>query len=267
MSKGFLWFAINNDKNDYMELSFNLAKSLKIFCQQNKVCVITNENTKISKACEDVFDDIRILTHDDSVEEQWKLSNEYKAFSLSPFTHTIKLEADMLVTHNIDFWWNYLCQDNMIFSYDCYNHRGDRIKDVHYRELFQTNGLPNIYSGLTYFRKSKYAQEFYNLVGFVFKNWNYVKENVLINCHDEQATTDVAYALANKILDPLQQNKKDYDWFKFVHNKDRINDIEFIRDGFRYLNPVYDNNNFYIGPYRQSRLVHYHDKRYREILN
>ena len=39
--------------------------------------------------------------------QEWKLSNEWQVFNLTPFKHTIKLEADMLFTTNTDWWWNH----------------------------------------------------------------------------------------------------------------------------------------------------------------
>jgi len=47
MSKGFLWFAQNNDTTDYAALSVALAKSIKTHCKVNSVCVIADEHTKI----------------------------------------------------------------------------------------------------------------------------------------------------------------------------------------------------------------------------
>ena len=46
MSKRFLWFAQNNDKTDYVELSVKLAKSIKKHNKENNVCVVTDENSK-----------------------------------------------------------------------------------------------------------------------------------------------------------------------------------------------------------------------------
>jgi hypothetical protein len=42
MSKGYVWFALNNSTTDYIELSKELAKSIKKFNRQSQVCVITN---------------------------------------------------------------------------------------------------------------------------------------------------------------------------------------------------------------------------------
>ena len=90
MDRGFVWFALNNSKTDYIDLSRKLAHSIKQVNRHNKVCIITDKAIQ-----DDMFDFVKVLKHDDSAEQEWKLNNEYKVFGLTPFTHTIKLEADM----------------------------------------------------------------------------------------------------------------------------------------------------------------------------
>ena len=46
MSKGFLWFAQNNDTTDYVKCSIALAKSIKQHNKENAICVVTDENSK-----------------------------------------------------------------------------------------------------------------------------------------------------------------------------------------------------------------------------
>ena len=116
MSKGFVWFAQNNDKTDYVKLSIKLARSIKRFNKQNKICVITDEKSKFENKAIDI---VKILKQDDSAEHKTKWANECKAFNLTPFTHTIKLESDMLWTINTDWWWYHLWQNDLVFSVDC----------------------------------------------------------------------------------------------------------------------------------------------------
>ena len=255
MDKGYVWFALNNSTTDYIELSRTLANSIKKFNKHNKVCVITD------KPVEDkLFDFVKVLKQDDSAEQEWKLNNEYKVFNLSPFTHTIKLEADMMFTQNTDWWWNYLWQHDQVFSYHCRNYRDEVVEHSFYRKLFVRNDLPDVYNGLHYFRRSVKAKQFYDLCETIIKEWKTVKETILVNCHDDQPTTDVVYALANKIQEPLQQDKIDYEWFKFMHNKQHVNKINTKFKNDNYLYPLKVNKKLYIGGYVQSRICHYHNK-------
>jgi hypothetical protein len=203
MSKGFVWFAQNNDQVDYVKLSIELAKSIKQFNKENKVCVITDENSKFQNEAVDI---VKVLKQDDSHTHKIKWANEYKVFDITPFKYTIKLEADMLWTINTDWWWHYLWQHDLVFSVNCRNYRDKIVQDTVYRQLFVKNKLPNIYNGLMYFRKSKQSQKFFQLTEYITKNWSEVKTKMLINCHDKYPSTDVVFALAYRMLDPTNKN-------------------------------------------------------------
>lgn len=261
MSKGFLWFAQNNDTTDYAELSIELARSIKKYNKENTICVVTDSDTKINSEYIDV---VKVLGEDNSKDQKIKFSNEYKAFTLSPFTHTIKLEADMLFTSSTDWWWNYLCQHNMVFSIDCFNYLDTVVKATPYRKLFYKNLLSNVYNGLFYFRKSDISKHFFDICKTLTLNWSNVKEEFLKNCHDEYPTTDVIYALAKRIIDPTNQNQINYPWFKFLHNKPAINETV---DSLNHLYPIQLKDRIYLGGQRLNRLWHYYDKTTTKILN
>ena len=257
MSKGFLWFCQNNKDTDYVELSVALARSIKKYNKHNDVCVITDKNTKINS---EFIDIVKVLAYDESVNHDIKWGNEYKAFNLSPFKHTIKLAADMLWTSNTDWWWNYLWQYDMVFSIDAYNYRNILVKDLNYRPHHFRNCLPNIYSDLTYFRRSIKTVRFGQVCEAITKNWNQVCEQILINCHDQYPSTDIVYALASRIIDPTQTNTADFPWFKIIHNKKKINGLNHIKDQNNYLMPTIIDDKFYLGTNVINRPWHYVDK-------
>jgi len=257
MYRGFLWFAQNNDTTDYVELSIKLAESIKLWNKENKICVVTDERSKFQHRSVDV---VKVLKEDASAEHKTKWANEHKAFYVTPFTHTIKLESDMLWTTNTDWWWNHLWQHDLVFSVDCRNYKDSIITRTPYRKLFLRNCLPNIYNGLMYFRKSKRAQQFFDIARQVTENWNEVKKNMLINCHDEYPSTDVVFALAHRIVDPTDKSLIDYEWFKFLHHKPSVNGLDKCKDQNNYLFPNRHNNAYYLGDKRVSRVWHYFDK-------
>jgi len=257
MSKGFLWFAQNNSNTDYVGLSIKLAQSIKRWNKDNSVCVITDEKSKFQHPAVDV---VKVLNQDDSVDHEIKWANEHKAFHMSPFTHTIKLEADMLWTTNTDWWWYHLWQHDMVFSVDCRNYKDEIVKHTPYRALFVRNCLPNIYNGLMYFRKSKTAQKFFDTARHITMNWQEVKTTMLINCHDEYPSTDVVFALAYRLMDPTNTHLIDYEWFKFLHHKPAVNRLDRVGDHNNYLYPNQNGDAIYLGERRINRPWHYHDK-------
>jgi len=264
MSKGFLWIAQNNSSTDYVSASVRLCESIKKYCTINQVCLVTDASSKVPAG---IFDKVVVIEDDSSKQSECKMHNEWKVFHLSPFTHTIKLEADMLVTSNLDWWWNLLCQHDMVFSYNCRDYQDNIVKESPYRKLFRDNMLPDVYNGLHYFRRSRYSQNFYSLCKDIMQNWQYVQEQILINCHDKNPTTDVVYALANKLLDPLQTNKIDYEWFKFIHYKQGIQPMPGNRTLLNYVSPYSINGDICLGSYKINRIWHYHQKNIPEKLH
>ena len=264
MSRGFLWFCQNSSSVDYVECSRALAQSIKKHNRENTICVITDEHSRFQDPNVDV---IKVLKNDDSDTHSIKWANEHKAFQQSPFTHTIKLESDMLWTQNTDWWWNYLGQHDLVFSVDVRDYRDRVIKDTTYRKLFLKNNLPNIYNGLTYFRRSQRALKFYNICGTLTLNWQYVRDNFLINCHDEYPSTDVIYALAYRILDPACQQLIDYEWFKFVHHKPAVHGLDHVSNYDDYLLPLRVGDSIMLGAHRLDRVWHYVNKKTVEDLD
>lgn len=257
MSKGFLWFAQNNDKVDYVELSVKLAESIKRWNRDNTVCVVTDEKSKFEHKSVDI---VKVLKDDDSEGHDIKWANEHKAFDLTPFTHTIKLESDMLWTINTDWWWYHLWQHDIVFSVNCRNYRDEVVTTTPYREMFRKNHLPDIYNGMFYFRKSRKAQHFFRIVQSITNNWQVVKEKFLINCHDKYPSTDVVMALAYRMMDPTCRNIFEYEWFKFIHHKPAVNRLQHTKDQNNYLLPNSDGDAIYLGDKRVSRVWHYFDK-------
>ena len=265
MTKGFLWIAQNNSSVDYMKLSVDLCENIKKKCNTNSVAIITDRQTNVPQG---VFDEVIVMDDDDSKDIEWKLNNEYKVFSLSPFTHTIKLEADMIIPENVDWWWNHLQQHDLIFSYHCRDYQDVTVEYSPYRNINRQNLLPDVYNGLHYFRRSQRAFEFYKLCELIVKNWDYVKEHMLINCHEKHPSTDVVYGLASKIQDSTQQQSIKYDWFNFIHGKIGIHrNVHRDKTFYNYVSAYKVNDDYYLGGYRPNRPWHYHEKSIREQLN
>ena len=83
---------------------------------------------------------------------------------------------------------------------------------------------------------------------------------MLINCHDTYPSTDVVFALAYRILDPTDQHLIDYEWFKFLHHKPGVNNLDWVKDQNNFLFPNRSGDAYYLGERRVSRPWHYFDK-------
>lgn len=142
---------------------------------------------------------VTVLTEDQlPYGNQGGFANDWQVFKASPYRQTIKLEADMIVAGPIDHWWSLFEHRDVVVSQGCRDYYDRSATSRHYREILDNNNLPDVYNGITYWRVSAIAKEFFNIVRSIFENWpNYRK---LLKFPDEDPTTDVVYAMAVDII-------------------------------------------------------------------
>jgi hypothetical protein len=142
-------------------------------------------------------------------------------FAASPYTQTIKLEADMICVSNISHWWTNLQERDLAISLHCRNHFDQIITASKYRKVFIENNLPDVYNAITYWRYSQTANDFFRIVRQIFQNWNEYR-SLLKYCSEETPSTDLVYSIACLILGEETCTLPQADWFTMVHMKQHI---------------------------------------------
>jgi len=127
-------------------------------------------------------------------------ANDWQVFRASPYRQTIKLEADMIAAGPVDHWWTMFEKRDVVISQGCRDFYDQPADSRYYRKLFDENNLPDVYNAITYWRVSKTAQDFFNLVEKIFSNWSSYK--TLLKFPEEISSTDVVYAMAAQIIGP-----------------------------------------------------------------
>lgn len=218
MSKGIMIVAQNNDTTDYVHCARVLAKSIRKTNPHLSISLLTDVVLE-----DDVFDNTIEFPHMDRATDDWKLVNDWQVYDASPYDETFKIESDVLITRNIDSWWTACSQREIAIAHGCVDYKNNPSKIRDYRMIFDKNDLPDVYNGITYFKKGKNAELFFYTVRNIFENWDDYK-SILRYCPDnERATTDVVYALATILhgeencLIPSSINP-----LKWVHMKPRI---------------------------------------------
>ena len=187
--RGYLIPAIDTESVDYLSCAQQLARSIRQWHPDANISVIT------VKRCNDpVFDHVVPLPYGDL----GGFANDWQCFAASPYRQTIKLEADMFVASPIDHWWTLFEKRDVVISQGCKDLTNQPSDNRTYRKLFDVNSLPDVYNAVTYWRLSARAKEFFELVRNIFENWDRFK--ILLKFPDEQATTDVVYAMAAVIM-------------------------------------------------------------------
>lgn len=235
--RGYLIPAIGNV---YVACAEQLADSIRQWHPEANITILTRE----------------MLPHGDLV----GYANDWQCFATSPYRQTIKLEADMIATGPIDHWWTLLEKRDVVISQGCRDFYGNTGQSRYYRKLFDANNLPDVYNAITYWRVSKTAQEFFQLVKQIFEHWDQYK--TLLKFPDEQATTDVVYAMAAQIMGPETVTLPVGIGPLIVHMKRHIVPTR-TNDWTKEL--VWENTNpgLRINTIAQTGFVHYHVKNWR----
>lgn len=229
-TKGYITIAQNSEDNDYLEMSYALALSLKATQKINKLCVCVDEETKklITDRHREVFDAIvDIPWNDDAKGDKWKIHNKWKYSHMTPYHETIILDSDMIFTDSVDHWWDYLSTKNLWFCTNVKTFRNEDVTSDYYRKKFTLLNLPNIYSNFTYFKKSQETFMFFKMVELIMTHWNAYFDKFLSGMGQNWMSADIAYALAIQLLD-IEEETCDYnikDVPTFVHMKSMVQNI------------------------------------------
>jgi hypothetical protein len=261
MSFGYLLIVAEHDSVDYLKLAYGLALSIKNTQREgfDKVALVIDNKEKLSKLTSAwVFDHVI----------EWDQETYWDGRSwmdqLTPFEHTVCLDADMLFAEDYSHWAEYFIENSELYIANTgYTYRGELITDNYYRKTFVKNNLPNLYSMYTFFKKdSKMAGEFFELGRQIIKNPIEFSNVFLLEHKPKVLGTDEAFALAAKIMDIQDVIAYPLSFPRVVHMKPMVQNWPWPSDtwsdhvGF-YLNR---HGKLKIGNYQQHDIVHYVEK-------
>jgi hypothetical protein len=259
--QGFLTFAINNEDVDYLELAYLQCLNVKATQKNNSYAVIVDLETAqlLTEKHEKAFD--YVIKIPLNVQEN-PFNLEPAVFSLTPFKETIKLESDLLFTRSIDHWWTAFRLRDVCLSTGAKNILGTYSAVRKYRQLFDTNSLPDVYNGLMYFRYTQTAKQFFDLADYVFKEWDLIKMHLEGVDLDLAPTTDVVYALVALMMGDEAVTIPSMDFLNFVHMKSGFNGWSDARSWLDTVMHERAGDIIRINNVNQYAPVHYHDKTY-----
>lgn len=258
MNRGFCLLAQNNSKTDYVRQAYALALSLHRYNKDQKISLITND--PVPQKWQKVFDKIVPIPWTDSAaDSEWKIENRWKVYHASPYDETIVLEADMLITSNIEHWWTELSKRDLFFVSNVYTYRDELVISNHYRKTFVANELPNLYSALHYFKKGKTSKEFYALLEVIVNNWALFYSKYASEEYQKWCSIDLCAAIASKILGNKQEITDPNSYITFVHMKPRVQKWQIAPEFWtKAIGKYYtDEGKLFLGNYLQTKVLHY----------
>lgn len=262
MDKNFTLLA-QNGNNDYVKQACLCAMSIHATNPGSNVSLITNDN--VQEKYRQLFDHIvEIPWGDHAEEEDWKISNRWKIYHATPYSSTMVLDTDMLVLQNIDKWFEFLDNYDLFYTSNVLTYRGETISSDYYRKAFTQFKLPNLYSGLHYFKERPLAKEFYAWMEMITNNWQlFYKHHAGGKTFQKKCSMDLTAAITAKIMHCEDTITSKNAFPTFVHMKSKLQNWEkYDHMDWQKRISVYqdDNLDLYVGNYKQSGIFHYTEK-------
>ena len=279
MSNGILVLAQNSEKVNYVDQACALALSIKKSNPTTPISIITDDI--IEEYAVNLFDKIIPIPWGDLANKSnWKIENRWKIYHCSPYNETIVLDTDMIVLQDISHWWKFLKNYDVFFTTNVMTYRDTLLTSNFYRKTFESNNLPNFYSGFHYFKKSDFAHQFYTYLELVMNEWKKFYDIFLLTNCPQNVSVDVCAAIVAVLLDCVDNvsnrlAKIPY----FIHMKPQAQDWTtpsmYWQDSVNAY--VSNDGSIKIGNHLQSGILHYTEKnflentniikKYRELLN
>ena len=210
--QGYIILAQNTENINYVHCAETLAKTIKFYHPDAKICLLTDE--KVGPGF--LFDFVHKFPHPVS-EHAW--ANDWQVFEATPYRETIKLEADMILASEFDHWWTMFEHRDVVISQGCRDYHDQPSTNRYYRKFIDQNLLPDVYNAITYWRLSKTAQQFFDLVRQIFQNWTEFRR--LVKFSEDTPSTDFVYAMAAEIIGRERVTLPFATYPRIVHMKQR----------------------------------------------
>lgn len=269
--KGYVCVVQNNSKTDYLRLAYALALSIhNTQLKVNKLSIITDQKN-IPQKYRKVFDKVIKIKNDRAKAVDWKLHNIVDLYDYTPYNETVMLDSDMLFLDSVDHWWDKLQERNLWFTTNTRTYMNEpMLLDTRYREEFIKNDLPSVYNAFFYFRKSNQAKELFDQTKIICENWDYFINKYMYRRKPKTFSTDVAFALALKILGLREEamlSELCFPYFTHMRTNNQgwdLSTYELDEDWSKYPPISFDRFNntlgIKIGNVRQFGILHYQEK-------
>tara|TARA_B100002019_G_scaffold107408_2_gene92240 strand:- start:3134 stop:3961 length:828 start_codon:yes stop_codon:yes gene_type:complete len=258
MSDGFCLLAQNNAEVDYIKQAYALATSIHKFNKDQNISLITND--KVPEKYKSVFDKIIDIPWTDQAKDtNWKIENRWKVYHASPYEHTIVMDVDMLILHDITHWWSELKKRNLFFVSNVKNYRNENVTTRYYRKTWDENNLPNLYSAFYYFKKSDEAHEFFKLLEIIMINWELFYGRFAGNYYQKWCSMDLSCSIASKILDNTLDITDPNSFITFTHMKPHCQNWHEVPSKWTTVLGGYftKDKTMMIGNFLQRNILHY----------
>ena len=212
MSRGLVFFGINNSRVNYLQLAIIAARfARKNLGREISICLITDEDTLASAPnnLSQYFDHVVKI----ETKEQFENTRQYKdtryytfndrfrnetrssVYDLSPFDETLLVDSDYLIcSDTLNHVWG--SKEEVMINRDAISLYHEQLNGDEYR--LNSYGIRMYWATLIYFRKSDKARELFKLVEHIKENWDFYK--LTYDFPGSLFRNDYAFSIAIHIL-------------------------------------------------------------------
>jgi len=88
----------------------------------------------------------------------------------------VLLDADMVFPTDVSHWWDLMSTRKVWAATQPRTYRNEIITDSHYRNWFQLNNLPMVYSAFMYFQRGDEVEEMFNYARTQVDQWGKIRD-------------------------------------------------------------------------------------------
>jgi hypothetical protein len=202
MSKGILVFAFNNEQIDYIKQAIDLANRAKRYLGLpttliTDIDIVNDAFDSIVKFSGNTYMTQKTYRNGtDSVKLNFKNCARISAYELTPYDETIILDSDFIICNN-DFLKCFEQDKTLLMYHNSFDLTGSREITNEFKWISDTG--PKFYwATCVYFKKSKFAKIFFELLEHIYENYSYYR--VLYQLETRVYRNDFAFSIAAHIL-------------------------------------------------------------------
>ena len=211
MTTGVLIFAFNNEHIDYLAMANWTAKNIRRHLNL-PVAVVTDKPVPLNYRFEQVIIAQPKGKHlrkfaDQEEDVTWYNGNRVDAYELSPWAHTLVLDADYVVSSN-ELLKILSINKNFVAHKTAY----DVVNKDNFDELnnFGRNNMPMWWATIMMFRRSTEAKLIFKTMSMICNNWDHYK--ALYGITKSTYRNDFALSIALNIVDGHTLTHADMPW-------------------------------------------------------
>ncbi len=173
--QGYITLALDRDR--YVDMALNLARSLKYFDPKRPRCIVINHKVSLPKEAASLYD--HVVTMED-LADYIGCMNKLRLYEVTPFEETLYIDADcMLVKNDIDRHWNQMVGNYFTMTGEKRN-KG-RWNSLDFETVCRTLNIPYVVqmnSGVFYFTKSAETEKFFARLHELFRDYRDLLSNI-----------------------------------------------------------------------------------------